>query len=110
MRDAQYVIDWIVVAEQRIVGWIVRVVDRTLPVAPAGSAVRDGKFDVTGDINPGNSIQAKAALDVPPGTMPAHVELHDSAFSGGVSVAITAPTSGGGGEQPVAPTSTSTGW
>jgi hypothetical protein len=64
--------------------------------------------DVTGDINPGNSIQAKAAFDVPPGTVPAHVELHDSAFSGGVSVAVNAPASGG--EAPVAPTSTSTGW
>jgi hypothetical protein len=65
--------------------------------------------DVTGDINPGNSIQAKAAFDVPPGTVPAHVELHDSAFSGGASVAIGAPAPVGG-EEPVAPTSTSTGW
>jgi hypothetical protein len=64
--------------------------------------------DVTGDINPGNSIQAKAAFDVPPGTVPAHVEFHDSAFSGGASVAIEAPARGG--EEPVAPTSTSTGW
>jgi hypothetical protein len=64
--------------------------------------------DVTGDINPGNSIQAKAAFDVPPGTVPAHVEFHDSAFSGGVSVGIEAPAAGGGA--PAAPTSTSTGW
>jgi hypothetical protein len=36
-----------------------------------------------GGINPGNSIQVKAAFDVPPGTQPAAV--HDSMFSGGVS-------------------------
>ncbi len=40
----------------------------------------------TGDINPGNSIRVKAAFDVPPGTQPAELELHDSMFSGGVKV------------------------
>ena len=44
--------------------------------------------DVTGDINPGNSIQVKEAFDVPPGTTPAEVELHDSMFSGGVKVGL----------------------
>jgi Domain of unknown function (DUF4352)/Protein of unknown function (DUF2510) len=41
-----------------------------------------------GDINPGNSIQVKVAFDVPPGTNPAELELHDSMFSGGVSVRL----------------------
>jgi Domain of unknown function (DUF4352) len=41
-----------------------------------------------GDINPGNSIQVKLAVDVPPGTNPAELELHDSMFSGGVSVRL----------------------
>jgi Domain of unknown function (DUF4352) len=41
-----------------------------------------------GGINPGNSIQVKAAFDVPPGTQPAALEVHDSMFSRGVSVKL----------------------
>ena len=41
-----------------------------------------------GDINPGNSIQVELAFDVPPGTNPAELELHDSMFSGGISVRL----------------------
>ncbi|HSS24918.1 MAG TPA: DUF4352 domain-containing protein [Mycobacterium sp.] len=41
-----------------------------------------------GAINPGNSIRVKAAFDVPPGTQPTVLELHDSMFSGGVSVRL----------------------
>ncbi|WP_233213589.1 DUF4352 domain-containing protein [Mycobacterium hubeiense] len=44
----------------------------------------------TGEINPGNSIQVRVAFDVPPGTTPAALELHDSMFSGGVSVRLGA--------------------
>jgi hypothetical protein len=42
----------------------------------------------TGDINPGNSIQVEAAFDVPPGTQPAELEVHDSMFSGGAKVRL----------------------
>lgn len=42
----------------------------------------------TGDINPGNSIQVQAAFDVPPGTQPAELEVHDSMFSGGAKVRL----------------------
>lgn len=42
----------------------------------------------TGDINPGNSIQVQAAFDVPPGTQPAELEVHDSMFSGGTKVRL----------------------
>ncbi len=42
----------------------------------------------TGDINPGNRIQVQAAFDVPPGTVPTELEVHDSAFSGGVKVRL----------------------
>lgn len=41
-----------------------------------------------GDINPGNSIQVKVAFDVPPGTVPAMLEVHDSMFSGGAKVRL----------------------
>lgn len=39
-------------------------------------------------INPGNSIEATVAFDVPVGTVPAEIELHDSLFSGGSTVAL----------------------
>lgn len=41
-----------------------------------------------GDINPGNSIQVKVAFDVPPGTVPSMLEVHDSMFSGGAKVSL----------------------
>lgn len=41
-----------------------------------------------GQINPGNSIQVRIAFDVPPGTQPTALELHDSMFSDGVSVRL----------------------
>ncbi|USH45323.1 hypothetical protein SEA_RUTHIEJR_45 [Mycobacterium phage Ruthiejr] len=42
----------------------------------------------TGDINPGNQIEVRVAFDVPPGTQPAELALHDSMFSGGARLAI----------------------
>ncbi|AII27214.1 hypothetical protein PBI_CHEETOBRO_44 [Mycobacterium phage Cheetobro] len=42
----------------------------------------------TGDINPGNQIEARVAFDVPPGTQPAELRLHDSPFSGGARLAL----------------------
>ncbi len=44
--------------------------------------------DGTGEINPGNSIQVRAAFDVPLARKPAELEVHDSAFSGGTSVQL----------------------
>ncbi|MGY1813253.1 DUF4352 domain-containing protein [Blastococcus sp. SYSU D00820] len=40
------------------------------------------------EINPGNTLNSKVIFDVPVGTTPASLELHDSAFSGGVTVAL----------------------
>lgn len=42
----------------------------------------------TSDINPGNQIQVRVAFDVPPGTVPAELEVHDSMFSGGATVRL----------------------
>lgn len=39
-------------------------------------------------INPGNTLPVTIAFDVPPGTVPAALELHDSMFSGGVKVSL----------------------
>ncbi|MEG8180798.1 DUF4352 domain-containing protein [Nocardia terpenica] len=44
--------------------------------------------DASADINPGNQLNAIIFFDVPKGTVPAAVEFHDSAFSGGVRVAL----------------------
>jgi len=40
------------------------------------------------EINPGNTLNSKVVFDVPAGTVPTSVELHDSAFSGGVTVSL----------------------
>jgi hypothetical protein len=40
------------------------------------------------EINPGNTLNSKVIFDVPAGMVPTAVELHDSAFSGGVTVAL----------------------
>jgi hypothetical protein len=49
------------------------------------AAVWTGAANV--EINPGNSINAVVSFDVPNGTTSVgSVELHDSAFSGGVKV------------------------
>ena len=40
------------------------------------------------EINPGNTLNSKIVFDVPAGTTPSTIELHDSAFSGGVTVAL----------------------
>ncbi len=39
-------------------------------------------------INPGNSIEVTVVFDVPAGTVPAEIELHDSMFSGGTTVSL----------------------
>ncbi|WP_280439721.1 DUF4352 domain-containing protein [Nocardia cyriacigeorgica] len=39
-------------------------------------------------INPGNSVDVTIVFDVPVGTVPAALQLHDSMFSGGAKVAL----------------------
>ena len=38
------------------------------------------------DINPGNTVRGELAFDMPAGHKAVKAELHDSAFSGGVTV------------------------
>ena len=40
------------------------------------------------EINPGNTLSSKVVFDVPAGMTPTEIELHDSAFSGGVKVSL----------------------
>lgn len=41
------------------------------------------------DINPGNTVTGTLVFDMPEGSTPVEIELHDSMFSGGVTVALT---------------------
>jgi hypothetical protein len=40
------------------------------------------------DINPGNTVRGEIAFDMPSGAKAVKAELHDSAFSGGVTVSL----------------------
>ena len=40
------------------------------------------------EINPGNAVKGKVYFDIPKGAKLANLELHDSAFSGGVRVRL----------------------
>jgi hypothetical protein len=40
------------------------------------------------EINPGNSVDGIVVFDIPKGEKPTKIELHDSAFSGGVEVEL----------------------
>lgn len=40
------------------------------------------------EINPGNSVKGTLVYDMPEGSTPASIELHDSLFSGGVTVSL----------------------
>lgn len=60
----------------------------------AGKATYDATEDLTSDaflknINPGNSVSANLAFDVPKGTKGDQVVLHDSPFSNGVRVSLS---------------------
>ena len=40
------------------------------------------------DVNPGNRVEGEIAFDIPAGDSADHLELHDSPFSGGVTVKV----------------------
>lgn len=43
---------------------------------------------LSAEINPGNKITVTVVFDIPKDAVPAYVELHDSAFSGGVEASL----------------------
>lgn len=59
--------------------------------ADSGAAIYlEGNADVIAQtINPGNQVSGTVVFDVAAGTQLASLDLHDSAFSGGVSVAVS---------------------
>lgn len=52
-------------------------------------ALGDSDIPVWDDINPGNAVDVSLVYDMPAGAAPARIELHDSMFSGGVTVVLT---------------------
>lgn len=52
-------------------------------------ALGSSDIPVWDDINPGNAVDVKLVYDMPQGAVPASIELHDSMFSGGATVALT---------------------
>lgn len=52
-------------------------------------ALGDSDIPVWDDINPGNAVDVSLVYDMPAGAVPARIELHDSMFSGGVTVELT---------------------
>ncbi|WP_210686524.1 DUF4352 domain-containing protein [Mycolicibacterium sp. GESEQ-9] len=52
-------------------------------------ALGNSDIPVWDDINPGNAVDVSLVYDMPIGSAPARIELHDSMFSGGVTVELT---------------------
>jgi hypothetical protein len=61
---------------------------RRFETGDAGLYLEDSKSFLE-EINPGNGVNGTLVYDVPKGFKPAKVELHDSAFSGGVEVTLS---------------------
>jgi hypothetical protein len=70
-------------AEQLLIDEQGREHEASVPMAVAGES------PIYEQINPGNSVEGRFFFDVPTDLEPSHVELHDSAFSGGVQVDVS---------------------
>ncbi|MBU9766578.1 DUF4352 domain-containing protein [Mycobacterium sp. TNTM28] len=57
--------------------------------ASAQIALGDSDIPVWDNINPGNAVDVSLVYDMPAAAVPARIELHDSMFSGGVTVELT---------------------
>lgn len=57
------------------------------PDSTAGLYLEDNEVLFT-EVNPGNTVKGVLVFDMPKDAAPASIELHDSAFSGGVSVTL----------------------
>lgn len=57
--------------------------------ASAQIALGDSDIPVWDNINPGNAVDVSLVYDMPAAAAPARIELHDSMFSGGVTVELT---------------------
>ena len=67
------------------------VAGREFSADSAAALAIEGNEDVwVTDVNPGNSVTGIVVFDMPKKARPASIELHDSAFSGGVTVDLRA--------------------
>lgn len=57
-------------------------------MADAIAAVRMNNESIVIDMKPGFKITMKVPFDVPTGTLPAAIELHDSVFTDGARVRL----------------------
>ena len=62
---------------------------RTFDANSTAGIYLDGNELWLEDINPGNSVSGTLVFDMPDGASPLEIELHDSAFSGGVTVVLS---------------------
>lgn len=63
--------------------------DRQYEAEPGiGTETAQGKSFFLENINPGNSVDGIVVWDVPKGEKPDRLELHDSPFSGGVTIEV----------------------
>lgn len=63
--------------------------DTTAAIYANQDAYGDSTKSFLNDINPGNSVEGIVVFDIPAGKKLTKVELHDSAFSGGVEVTLS---------------------
>lgn len=66
-------------------------------------ALDNNDIAVWDNINPGNTVDVSLVYDMPAGAVPASIELHDSMFSGGVTVNPDAVTQKAGPPEQAAP-------
>lgn len=62
---------------------------RTHSADGTASIYLDSADSLMTEINPGNTVDGVVVFDIPTDATPAEIELHDSAFSGGVTVALS---------------------
>jgi Domain of unknown function (DUF4352) len=60
----------------------------TPPAAMRSLAIDESQNFFLQEINPGNSVKGIIVFDIPKGGQPDRLELHDSPFSGGVTVTL----------------------
>lgn len=61
---------------------------RTHSADGAAAIYLDDSHSFLNQINPGNTVEGIVVFDIPEDAVPASIELHDSAWSGGVSVTL----------------------
>lgn len=54
----------------------------------SNSIYLDNADSIYSEVNPGNTLETQVLFDIPADAVPASIELHDSLFSGGVTVAL----------------------